>query len=134
MLSESEIVKYGREDHRVLVGSVDWYRNVIPITASSTLALSITAGSWRIEMRTQGPEVHEAGEGDDPQVPGVDYEAAVELEDEPRLEACVSECSIRQRTDQESIGQPIVQEEHEIRNNTERPGVNGPSVSKWSTG
>ena len=41
------------------------------------LALSAAVDLWRIQMRTQRTEEHEAGEGNDPEVPGVDDVAAV---------------------------------------------------------
>ena len=40
-------------------------------------------------MRTHGAEVHETGEGDDPDVLGVDYVAAVELGKGPALDTLV---------------------------------------------
>ena len=74
------------------------------ITILSTSALSVTIASWKTQIRTRRTEVHEAGEGDDPKVPGVDHVAAVELEREPALGTWAGERIIGQRTDQKTIG------------------------------
>ena len=63
-------------------------------------------------MHTQRAEVHEAGEGDDPEVHAVDCIATVELEDEPTLDRWVSGHSNKRRAYQEAVSQPTVQEEH----------------------
>ena len=55
-------------------------------------------------MRTHRAKVHEAGEGNDPKVSGVDYVATVELQGKQALGTCVSERIIRQRTNQKAIG------------------------------
>ena len=52
-----------------------------------TSALIVATSVWRTRVRAQRAEVHEAGEGDDPEVPGVDYVAAIELGEEPVLGA-----------------------------------------------
>ena len=54
-------------------------------------------------MRTQRAEVHEAGEGDGPDVLGVDNVATIELE-EPVLCTWVREHRIKQRTDKKTVG------------------------------
>ena len=54
-------------------------------------------------MRTYRAEVHEAGEGDDPEVHGVDNVAPIELGEELGLDTWVSECRTKQRTDQKTI-------------------------------
>ena len=41
-------------------------------------------------MRTHRSEVHEAGEGDDPEVLGVDYITTIELEKDPTLDIRMS--------------------------------------------
>ena len=76
---------------------------MIPITISKTSALHVAAGLRRTKMRTQRTKVHEAGEGDDPAVPGVYNVAAVELE-EPVLDICASEHGIGQKANQKAIG------------------------------
>ena len=55
-------------------------------------------------MRTQRAEVHEAGEGDGPDVLGVDNVATIELEEEPVLCTRVREHGVKQRTDQKTVG------------------------------
>ena len=55
-------------------------------------------------MRTYRTEVHEAGEGDDPVIFGIDYVATVELQWEPTLDTCTGERIIEQRTNQKTIG------------------------------
>ena len=52
----------------------------MPIPILSTLVLSVATGSWRTQVRTYRAEVHEAGEGDDPEVLGVDEVATMELQ------------------------------------------------------
>ena len=52
----------------------------MPIPILSTLVLSVATGSWRTQIRTYRAEVHEAGEGDDPEVLGVDEVATMELQ------------------------------------------------------
>ena len=56
------------------------------------------------EIRTQRAEVREVGEGDDPDVHGVDNIVMIELE-EPVLvlDTWMSERSIKQRTNQKAI-------------------------------
>ena len=73
------------------------------IAISSTLALSAIASLWRAQIRTYRAEVHEAGEGDYPEVLGVDYVATVELQEEPALGTCAGERTIEQRTNQKTI-------------------------------
>ena len=70
----------------------------------STLALSVTATSWRAQIRTHRAEVHEAGEGYDPDVLRADYIATVELQGEPALSTCAGEFIIEQRANQKAIG------------------------------
>ena len=48
-------------------------------------------------MRTQRAEVHEAGEGDGPDVLGVDNVATIELEEEPVLDIRVCEHGIKHK-------------------------------------
>ena len=55
-------------------------------------------------MRTYRTEVHEAGEGDDPEIFGVDYVATVELQWGATLDTCTGERIIEQRTNQKTIG------------------------------
>ena len=52
----------------------------MPIPILLTLVLSVATGSWRTQVRTYRAEVHEAGEGDDPEVLGVDEVATMELQ------------------------------------------------------
>ena len=49
----------------------------------------------RARARTHGGKVHEEGEGDDPELHGVEYVATIELEEEPALDTWVVECSTR---------------------------------------
>ena len=49
----------------------------MPVAILSTLARGITDGSWRTQIRTHSVKVHEAREGYDPEVHGVD-DVAVE--------------------------------------------------------
>ena len=58
------------------------------------LVLIVTALSWIIQMRTHRTEVHDAGEGDDPEVPAVDDVATIELGEEPALDTWPSGRSI----------------------------------------
>jgi len=72
-------------------------------------------------MRTQRGKVQEAWKGDGPEVCGVDNVATVDLGAEQASDARASECGIRQRTNQKTIRQPIVQAEHNIRDKAESP-------------
>ena len=64
----------------------------------------MTVSLWRIKTPTKRANVHEAGEGDDPKVPGVDDVAAIELGEEPALETMASGHNVKQRTHQKPIG------------------------------
>ena len=55
-------------------------------------------------MRTQRAKEHEAGEGNDPEVLGVDNVATIELEEEPVLIPWLSEHVVKQGTDQKTVG------------------------------
>ena len=58
---------------------------MIPMAISETLARSVAADSPRAQIRTERCKVHEAGEGDDPEIHGVDHIATIELEEELAL-------------------------------------------------
>ena len=121
--SESEIEKYARPGQFLLYRSAAWRVNQTPIAISSTLALSIIANLWRTQIRTRRTKKHEAGEGDDPEVHGVDSIAAVELE-ESTLGTWASGRKIKQRTDQKTISQPTTQVEHNVGDDIDRFGGN----------
>ena len=55
-------------------------------------------------MHTQRAEIHEAGEGDGPEVLGVDNVATIELGEKPASDTSVNERSIKQRSNQNTIG------------------------------
>ena len=74
-------------------------------------------------MRTQRAKVHEAGEGNNPEVHRVDGEATIELE-EPALGIWASECGFERGTNQKPLGQPIVQKVHKIDTKTGHLGAN----------
>jgi len=57
-----------------------------------------------LKIRTHRGKVHEAGEGHDPEVHGVDHVTTVELEEESASDTWTSERRIKQRTDQETVG------------------------------
>ena len=75
----------------------------MPIAVSTTLTHSVGAGLRRAQVRTHGGKEHETGEGDSPEVHGVDYVAAIELE-EPVLD--VSAASNEELTIRQSANQP----------------------------
>ena len=52
--------------------------SMIPIAVLTLLAQSV-AGVWRNQIRTKRSKIHEAGEGDDPEVRGIDNVATIEL-------------------------------------------------------
>jgi len=91
-LSEIETEKYGRlkrmvvTSQAVLSGCEVRYTNRIPVAILTMLAQSATASLWRTQIRTHRAEVHEAGEGDGPEVHGIDHIASVELEEKPALD------------------------------------------------
>ena len=82
--------------------AVQWMSR-IPTAIFSMSAVRPATGSWKTQMRTYRAEVHEAGEGDDPEVHGVDNVAPIELGEELGLDTWVSECRTKQRTDQKTI-------------------------------
>ena len=57
---------------------------MIPAAILSTLALGVVPGPWMTQKCTYRAEAHEAREGDDPEVHGVDNRdvAAIELGEE----------------------------------------------------
>jgi hypothetical protein len=65
---------------RCLPDCEDWYMSTIPIAVSVTSAESIAVGLWRARARTKRGEPHQAWEGDDPVVHGIDDVATIELE------------------------------------------------------
>ena len=65
-------------------------------------------------MRTRRAKVHETGDGDDPEVLGVDKIATVELGEMVVLDTWMGERNIKRRADQKAIGQQIVQGERNI--------------------
>ena len=71
-------------------------------------------------MRTQGAKVHNAGDGDGPEVHGVDEVTTIELSEELALDTWMSGHSVKERTNQKTIGQPTVQEEDKVGNDAER--------------
>ena len=62
-------------------------------------------------------------------VHGVDNVAAIELEEPMSDSWMISECDCEHRTNQETVGHPTVQGEHNIPNDTDRLGVNESLVS-----
>jgi len=70
-VTEFQILVPGREDRRMNV--------MIPVAILSALGQSIATGSWMTRMRTDGGNVHEAGEGNRPKLHGVNHVAAIEL-------------------------------------------------------
>ena len=63
----------------------------------------LAASSRRTKMRTQRTKVHQAGESNDPEVPGVYNIAAVELE-ELVLDIWASKRGIGQMANQKAVG------------------------------
>ena len=55
-------------------------------------------------MHTYRAEVHKEGEGDSPEVPGMNNVAAIELGGELALDSRMSGRRFKQRTDQKTIG------------------------------
>jgi len=82
-------------------------------------------------MRTQRGKVQEAWKGDSPEVCRVDNVATVDLGGEQGSDARASGRNIRQRTNQKTIRQPIVQAEHNIGDKAESPVANVVLVIKW---
>ena len=66
---------------------------------SSTLSLA--AGLWRTQIRTDRADVHKGGEGEDPEVRGIDYVASIELK--LGSDTLQSEYGVKQWTCQETI-------------------------------
>ena len=104
MLSESEIEKYEIPNQALWVRFATQQTNVIPSAILSMLAQSTTPGPWRARMRTHGTKIHDAGEGEDAEVLGIDNVATIELGEEPGLDTRVSECGVKQRANHKAIG------------------------------
>ena len=102
-LSETETDRYGKAVEMNLATSTDCQTSMRPIAALTMLTLGAVVSLWRTKTRTQRAEVREAGEGGGPEVLGVDKVATIELEE---LVLCtrVREHSIKQRTDQKTVG------------------------------
>jgi len=81
------------------------------------------------KIRTHGAKEHEAGEGNNPEVPGVDHVASIKLEQEPMLDTSASERDTKRRTDQKGINQLIVPTECDIGNGIDRVGIDDIEVS-----
>ena len=89
VLSETEIAKYGRPKKPV-IGVWGLFHPqacptsiIIPIAVSIMLAQSVTAGLAKTRIRTHRAKIHEAGEGNNPDVRGVYHVATKELEEVP---------------------------------------------------
>ena len=106
----------------------------MPVAMLMMLVQNVAPGSWRTQTRTHRSKVHQAGEGNDPGIHGVDQVAAIELKEKLVLDTWVGERGISGRTDQKTIGQPIVQEGHKLGDNTEHRRANKPLVPKRSGG
>ena len=79
-LSESEIERHARLDQRFFVTHSLVVQIVsIPIAISLKLALRIIGVCGETETPTERGKVHEAGEGDSPEVHGENYVATVDL-------------------------------------------------------
>ena len=65
-----------------------------PIAISVTLAVGFPVGSRVTQVHTQGSDVHEAGEGDNPIVHGVNNETTIELGERSALGTCETESRI----------------------------------------
>ena len=69
MLSETEVERLGRVK-MVLPHPQDLVASTMtPVTTLTALAQSIAAGLWRTHIHTHITNIHEAGEGDGPEVP-----------------------------------------------------------------
>ena len=86
-LSETEMERYGTpklmaaEVQMLLCGRESWYMNTVPIARLIVSVQSVAGGLRRTRVRTQRGKEHEGREGDDPDIPGVDYVATIELEE-----------------------------------------------------
>ena len=66
----------------------------IPIAASVMLIGDVAVSLRRTRARTQRGEIHQAREGDNPMVHGIDNIAAIELEVQPTLGTWTTRLSI----------------------------------------
>ena len=55
-------------------------------------------------MRTHRTKIHDAGEGEGPEVLGIDNVATIELGEEPALDTWVSGYCVKQRANHKAIG------------------------------
>jgi len=67
------------------------------------LIWSVALGLQRTKLRTHRGKEHEEGEGDDPEVHGVNYVATIKLE-ESVLDVWASKYYIEQRTNHKAVG------------------------------
>jgi len=89
ILSESEIEKYERpksmatESQMSLFGCEDRWMSMMPVAVSTAPLAQSATDVWKNRARTQGAEIHKEGEGNDPEIHGIDNVAAIELEEQP---------------------------------------------------
>ena len=114
----------GREDQRMSA--------MMPIATSKMLVQSADASLWRTQTRTHRAKVHDGGDDDDPKVHRIGYVATIELE--VSVLGASTRTQHKQGTNQKALRKPVVQEEHEIGDNTERHWANETLISKWSRG
>ena len=80
-LSETEIERCGRV-RLSLPHPQEWEASTaIPVPTFVVSTHSTTTSSRRRHIHTHGGKVHEAGEGDGPEIPAEDYETTVKLEE-----------------------------------------------------
>ena len=93
-----------------------------PLLHMADVGLERNCCSWRSRIRTHRSKVHEEGEGDDPEVPGVEHVATIELEEEQASRSDIRTRDHRagRRTNQKTISRPIVQTKCSSGNNTDR--------------
>jgi len=110
-LSEIEIERYGivglemTQSQTAPSDLAPWMTSIIiPAPMLVVLAQSVTTGLRGTGIRTQRTKEHEAGEGHDPGVHGVEHAATAELEEEQVLDTQPRESSIKQWTNQKAIG------------------------------
>jgi len=99
------------------------------------MVLAQSTGSWRTHIRTHSSKVHKAGDGDDPEVHGVNHVATVELGEKFALDTRTTsseEPTIRPSASQlfrRNIRLGTVQSALELDHRyPSGPGVNKPSI------
>lgn len=111
MLSDAEIEVYGILRLMLVVFQRPYHprawemSNMTPTAISMMLVQSAPTGPWKTRVLAHRAKIHEAGQGNDPEVPGADHVTTIELKEESALATWATvRTRIKQTTNQKTIG------------------------------